>query len=61
VVILNNKGFTLVELLVTVAILGIISGISIPLIKNIQYQQRIKQFETYKTNMISSAKLYNSS
>ena len=58
---MNNKGFTLVELLVTVAILGIISGISIPLIKNIQYQQRIKQFETYKTNMISSAKLYNSS
>ena len=33
---LKHKGFTLVELLVTIVILGIITGISIPIIRNIQ-------------------------
>ncbi len=57
----NSKGFTLVELLVAVAILGIITGMSIPLIRNIQLRNNNKKFEQYGKAMLSSAKLYRDS
>ena len=58
---MSKKGFTLVELLVTIVILGIITGISIPVIRNIQTMQNNKQFETYKSSLTAGAKLYNDS
>ena len=54
----NRFGFTLVELLVTIVILGIITGISIPLIRNIQARQEKKKYQTYLDGMEYSAKLY---
>lgn len=33
----NRKGFTLVELLVTIVILGIVTGISIPIIRDVHH------------------------
>ena len=57
----NKKGFTLVEILVAIIILGIITGISIPLISNIKVAQRTKQFDTYRNSLEAGAKLYNSS
>ena len=57
----NNKGFTLAELLVAILILGIITGISIPVIRNVQLRSQIKQFETYKTSLTYGAKLFNDS
>lgn len=57
----NNKGFTLVELLVAVAILGIITGMSVPMIRNIQLNNEQKKYKTYGTAMISSAHLYRDS
>ena len=33
---MNNKGFTLTELLVTIAIMGIITGLAFPSIRKLQ-------------------------
>lgn len=57
----SRKGFTLVELLVTIVILGIITGISIPIIRNVQANMVEKKYTTYYDSMKSSAKLYNDS
>ena len=54
----NRKGFTLVELLVVVVILGIITGLSIPLIRNIQNSNENKEYNTYRNSIEYSAKLY---
>ncbi len=54
----KNKGFTLVELLVVIVILGIITGISIPLIRNIQAKNEMRKYTTYMDSLKTSAKLY---
>ena len=54
----NNRGFTLVELLVAVAILGIITGMSIPVIRNVQYRNERRKYESYGESLVQSAKLY---
>ena len=54
----NKKGFTLVELLVVVVVLGIITGLSIPLIRNIQESNREREYTTYMDSLKYSAKLY---
>ena len=58
---MNRKGFTLVELLVAVAILGIITGMSIPIIRNIQLKQEDRKFRLYGDSLIAAAKLYRDS
>lgn len=58
---MNRKGFTLVELLVAVVILGIISGMSIPVIRNIQLKNENRKFQVYGDSLISAAKLYRDS
>ena len=55
---MNNKGFTLVELLVVIAVMGIITGMSIPLIRNVQLNRENKRYETYLNSLTYSAKLY---
>ena len=54
----NKKGFTLVELLVVIVILGIVTGLSIPLIRNIQNNNQKKEYTTYMDTLKYSAKLY---
>ena len=57
----NKKGFTLVELLVAITILGIIMVIAIPQISNIQTNNKTTKYEKYAESMLSSAKLYTDS
>ena len=54
----NNKGFTLVELLVVIIILGIITGLSFPVINQLKQRNTDSRFETYQKALVSGAKLY---
>ena len=54
----NQKGFTLVELLVVMVILSIITAISIPLIRNIRQGNTQKEYENYANSIKYGAKLY---
>lgn len=58
---LNQIGFSLSEVLVTIVILGIVSLISIPIIRNVQASSQEKKYIDYGASMISAAKLYNDS
>lgn len=55
---INNKGFTLVELLATMVILGIITGISMPLLRNVMARREYKKYDTYQESLIYASKLY---
>ena len=58
---MNRKGFTLTELLVVVVILGIIAGLSIPLIRNLSATFETKKYQNYADSVLASAKLYTDS
>ena len=57
----KRKGFTLTELLVVIVILGIIAGMTIPLIRNLSATFEKKKYTSYKDSLLSSGKLYNDS
>ena len=54
----NRLGFTLAELLVSMIILGIITGLSIPVVRNIQKKQLEKKYTTYLDSLNYASKLY---
>ena len=58
---MNRKGFTLTELLVVIVILGIIAGLTIPLIRGLSDTFEKKKYTSYKDSMLTSGKLYNDS
>lgn len=57
----KKSGFTLVELLVAIAIMGILLMIAIPQIIKLKDDYRNKKYETYKESIERAAKLYTDS
>lgn len=55
---MNQKGFTLVELLVTIAIVAIISGLVFPNLTNMISKNKTQKFEYYTNTLKEGAKLY---
>lgn len=58
---MNKKGFTLTELLVAVVILGIVAGLSIPLLRNLSGVFEKKKYQNYADSVAVAAKLYTDS
>lgn len=55
---MSNKGFTLTELIVTIAIIGIISMIAFPAISKLKEDNENEKYKAYENVMKSGAKLY---
>lgn len=55
---MNQKGFTLVELLITIAIIAIISGLVFPNLTRIISKNKKEKFEYYANTIKEGAKLY---
>lgn len=56
---MNKKGFTVIEVLIVLVILGIIIGIVLPNTNKILNYSKIKEAETLEKALINSLKLYN--
>ena len=55
---MNKKGFTLVEVIACMAILGILAAISYPAILNMVASHKKQQYEEYEKLMVNAAKIY---
>ncbi len=56
--IINRYGFTLVELIVVIAIMGVILILALPQVSRIQSANKNKKYEAYKESLESAAKIY---
>lgn len=55
---MNNKGFTLTELLVTIALIGIVTMIAFPAITKLKSENEDEKYEAYANVLKAGAKLY---
>lgn len=55
---MREHGFTLVELIITIAIMGIVLLVAFPSVSRIQQQNKYEKVVSYGQSMVASGKLY---
>lgn len=54
----SRNGFTLIELIVAIAIMGVLLIITLPIVANIKNSNKEKPYDAYKNSLIAASKLY---